>query len=319
MIKNVSRFFGPLLGITLLLIAFFMLYHKLSMFSIARLKQGLLSVPRERIAETALLTACYYWLVTGYDTLAFRFIRHPLPYRRIALAAFTGYAFSHNVGMTMLSSGSVRYRIHSSFGLTATETAKVIAFSVLSYWIGCLTVSSVIFLLLPLRIPHVLHFPFHTVRILGITSLSLLITYGCLTLGSKAISNIGNVQLPKLRPTIFVLQMLLGSLDWILASGILFLLLPQAQLIGFPHFFEIFVLAQIAGLLSQVPGGIGVFESILLLLLPSGFPVSVTIGIVLLYRLIFYIVPLMVATALLLTHEVRLAKRKISSFKCSMH
>ena len=309
--KKFPRVFGSLFGIMLVLIAFFMLWHKLSMFSPAHLKQAVLSVPRERIAITALLTGLYYLLVTGYDTLSFRFIGHPLPYKRIALAAFTGYAFSHNVGMTMLSSGSVRYRIHSSFGLTAKETAKVIAFSVLSYWIGCLTVSSVIFLALPLRIPHLLHFPFHTVRVLGIVSLSLLAVYACLTLGPKSLCRIGSIHLPKLTPKIFFLQILIGSCDWILCSSIPYLLLPQAQLIGFPHFFEIFVLAQIAGLLSQVPGGIGVFEGILLALLPQQFSVSATIGILLMYRLIFYIVPLMISAVLLATHEVRLAKKKI--------
>jgi hypothetical protein len=94
-----------------------------------------------------------------------------------ALAAFTGYTFSHNVGMSLLSSGSVRYRIHSSFGLTVKESAKVILFCTLSYVVGLLTVLSVVFLWMRVRIPPGFHVPFQSTRVIGFVALGLLIAY----------------------------------------------------------------------------------------------------------------------------------------------
>lgn len=308
--KRYAHILGPLLGILLLGVAAAALFKKLSMFSLSDIERDIRHISTARIIAAIVLTDVYYTLITGYDTLAFRFIRHPLPYRRIALAAFTGYAFSHNVGFTAISSGSVRYRIHSSFGLTAKETAKIVAFSCLSFWIGFLSASSVIFLLLPMNVPHILHLPFQTVRIFGLIALALLLLYGWYTTHARHGNSIGKFELPALTPKIFAMQMLIGSLDWILASAILFILLPHAGAISYPRFFEMFLLAQIAGLASQIPGGIGVFEGVMLAFLPKRFPVPTIIGALLIYRLIFYVLPLIVATILLATHEVRMTGGK---------
>lgn len=302
--KRFTYILGPLLGIILLSVALFVLYRKLSVFTVDDILAGLSHISPTRLVAAMILTAIEYTLITGYDTLAFRFIGHPLPYRKIALAAFTGYAFSHNVGLTAISSGSVRYRIHSSFGLGARETAKVVAFSCLSFWVGFLCASSVIFLLLPMNVPHILHLPFQTVRILGIVALLFLLLYGWYTTHGMHGRRIAGFELPRVTPKIFWLQILIGSLDWILASTILFILLPHVGAISYPRFFEMFLLAQIAGVTSQVPGGIGVFEGIMLAFLPKRFPVPAMIGTLLIYRLIFYILPLIVAIILLATHEV---------------
>lgn len=309
--KRYTHIFGPLFGIILLGVALFVLYRKLSIFTIEDIVNNLRHISAVRLAAATALTACSYTLITGYDTLAFHFIGHPLPYRRIALAAFTGYAFSHNVGLTVISSGSVRYRIHSSFGLSAKETTKIIAFSSLSFWVGLLCASSAIFLLLPMNVPDILHLPFQTVRIFGVVALLLLLLYGWYVTHAMHGRTIGGFELPRLTPKIFAMQMLIGLLDWLLASVILFILLPQTGVLSFPQFFEMFLLAQIAGLTSQIPGGIGVFEGIMLAFLPKVAPVPAIVGTLLIYRLIFYILPLIVATILLATHEVGITRKKV--------
>ncbi len=313
MSQRFKHIIGPLLGIILLLIAIYVLYHKLSSFTLGDIERDLRQTSLKSILIATLLTTLYYTVITLYDTIGMRFIGHPLPYRRIALAAFTGYAFGHNVGLSVISSGSVRYRIYSSFGLTVKQSAKVIAFCSLSFWIGFLTVSSVIFLVLPMKIPHILHLPFHTVRILGVIAAGMLLAYGIYTTHAHHGHKIGSLELPKLTPKIFGLQMLVGSLDWLLASSVVYVLLPHADIISFPRLFEIFVLAQICGIASQVPGGIGVFEGVLLVFLPKHVvPVSVVIGALLIYRIIFYMLPLGIATVLIAAHEVRITRKKIS-------
>ena len=309
--RRFSHILGPLFGVTLLLIASAVLYEKLSILSLADVQESLRKISHARIAAALALTAVYYVLITGYDALSFKVIGHPLPYRKIALAAFTGYAFSHNVGLTAVSSGSVRYRVHSSFGLTAKESAKVIVFSSLSFWIGFLAVCTIVFLLLPVRSAAALHLPF-SLRFFGWISLTLLILYGWYTMFARHGRKIGSFDLPKINPKVFFLQLLIGSLDWIVASSIVFVLLPHADAGLFPKFFGMFVLAQVSGLVSQVPGGIGVFESVMILLLPKHSPRAAIISVLLIYRAIFYILPLIVATVLLATHEVRMtAKNRV--------
>ena len=92
--------------------------------------------PIDQILLAAALTLLGYLVMTGYDTLAFRYIRHPLPYFKIALASFIGYAFNNNVGFSGLVGGSLRYRLYNAWRLTAVEIAKVIAFCTISFWLG---------------------------------------------------------------------------------------------------------------------------------------------------------------------------------------
>ena len=201
----------------------------------------------------------------------------------------------------------MRLRVHSSFGLTPKETAKVVAFSSLSFWIGFLTISGIMFTALPIHAPHILHLPLRSIRIFGLLALLMLMIYGLYTTHSHRGLRLFGVDLPKFTPKIFALQMLIGSCDWLLASSVMFVLLPHADAGLYPRFFEMFVLAQMAGLASQVPGGIGVFESIILALLPRHSPLSGIVGALLVYRIIFYVLPLIIATVLLATHEVRIS------------
>ncbi len=308
--RKYIRILGPLLGIALLIVALSVLYHKFQAISLQDIVREFSMISHTRLLIAALLTACYYAFITAYDTLAMRFIGHPLHYSRIALAAFTGYSFGHNIGFSVISGGSVRYRVLSSFGLTATEIGKVLAFAALSFWIGFLFMCGLAFLFLPIRIPDFLQLPFENLRLVGCIALVAVFAYGWLTTHTQHGRKIGSLEIPKLTPRIFGLQLLIGSIDWLLACSVIFALLPQAQDIGFLQFFEIFILAQVAGLISQVPGGIGIFESVLLALLPSEPSLSAaTISVLLVYRIIFYLLPLLIAILLLATHEVRIAKR----------
>src|SRR5436305_13366496 len=106
--------------------------------------------------------------MTGYDTLAFRYIRHPLPYFKIALASFIGYAFNNNVGLSGLVGGSLRYRLYAGWRLTAVEIAKVIAFCTISFWLGFVLLRGTFFILAPPLAPAPVHLPFGSVRLLGV-------------------------------------------------------------------------------------------------------------------------------------------------------
>ncbi|OGJ60412.1 hypothetical protein A3A67_03375 [Candidatus Peribacteria bacterium RIFCSPLOWO2_01_FULL_51_18] len=302
------KLLGPLLGITLLTIAVIVLGNKMSALDLSEVWTELKLTPLKRTLGALLLTAVYYLLVTGYDILAFSVIRTPLKISRIALASFTGYVCGHNIGLSSLVGGSVRFRIHSCFGLSAKETAKIVAFIALSFWVGALAMGSFIFLLNPYRIPSELGLPFKTAQPLGWLCLILLIFYVWIVVHALHGRKIGSLELPHLTPAQVVLQMLIGAADFLIGSSILFLLLPHARVMGFPDFLQAYMLAYIAGLSSQVPGGIGVFEGVLVFLIPAAETPAATVSALILYRLIFYVIPLVVAVILLAVHELRIGR-----------
>src|SRR4030042_2299271 len=105
-IRILKAFAGPFL----LAVAIWVLHSELRTFHFQDALQSLDELPNYRIILCFFLTALSYLIMSGYDLLALRYIRHPLAYAKIAMASFIGYAFSNNIGLSMLAGGSVRYR-----------------------------------------------------------------------------------------------------------------------------------------------------------------------------------------------------------------
>src|SRR5438270_2083497 len=135
-LKRIAPFLKPLLILALFAIALRLLQHTLAQYRYHDVILYLSSLPIDQVILAAVLTLAGYLVMTGYDTLAFRYIRHPFPYRKIALASFIGYAFNNNVGLSGIVGGSLRYRLYNAWRLEAVEIAKVIVFCTISFWLG---------------------------------------------------------------------------------------------------------------------------------------------------------------------------------------
>jgi uncharacterized membrane protein YbhN (UPF0104 family) len=105
--------------------------------------------------------------------------------------------------------------------------------------------------------------------------------------------------------------MIISSLDWILAAAVLYALLPADPSISYAAYFGIYLLAQFAGVVSNIPGGLGVFETVLLLLLPPAVSSNALFTSLIAYRMVYYLLPLGVAILLLAGYEIR--SRRVSN------
>ena len=174
-IRILKIFIGPFL----LAVAIWVLHSELKTFHFQDALQSLHELPNQSILLCFLLTILSYLIMSGYDLLALRYIRHPLSYPKIGMASFIGYAFSNNIGLSMLAGGSVRYRLYSSWGLTAFEITEVVGFCTLSLWLGFFALGGAVFLLEPMPVPKALHIPFYSVKFVGILFLRLLFLSPC--------------------------------------------------------------------------------------------------------------------------------------------
>jgi len=107
--KKLLHSLGPVIVLLLLASAFWILHHELRQYQYSDIKQALAEIPRNRLLLSFALTILNYVVLTGYDVLALRYIRHPLAYGRIAVASFIGYALSHNIGLSIFTGSAVRY------------------------------------------------------------------------------------------------------------------------------------------------------------------------------------------------------------------
>src|SRR3989441_6040418 len=167
-LRRLLPFVKPLLILALFALALRALQDTLSHYRYHDVVAYVSSLRADQIILAAVLTLAGYLVMTGYDTMAMRYIRHPLPYGRIALASFIGYAFNNNVGLSGLVGGSLRYRLYNAWRLTAVEIAKVIAFCTISFWLGFVLLGGTLFIASPPEVPTAVHLPFNSVRILGI-------------------------------------------------------------------------------------------------------------------------------------------------------
>lgn len=267
-------------------------------------------VPLGRIVAALALTAANYAVLVGFDRLAFRYVGRRIAGWRIALASFIGYAIANNLGFALLSGTSVRYRFYSRWGIGAADLSRIVLFYTISFWLGLLALGgwSLAFHPHPLlrqRVPDALLVGS------GWILLALPIAYVAVAAARRAPIVLGRFTGALPSGPLALAQLGLSILDWLLAAWVLHVLLPPES----PHFGVVlgaFLGAQLAGLTSHVPGGVGVFEGVILLALGRlGSPERV-ISSLILYRLVYYLVPLGVALALLVADEIRLRRRHLA-------
>jgi len=130
------RSIGPLLSILLFAAALWILNRELAAYHYQDIMRCAREISGYSIAIALLLTVMSYLATTGLDALSLRYIRHPLAYSRIVLVSFINYAFNNNTAFAGIAGSSVRYRLYSTWGLSAVEVARVIAFCILTSWLG---------------------------------------------------------------------------------------------------------------------------------------------------------------------------------------
>lgn len=303
-LKRLAPFLKPLFILALFAIALRVLQETLAHYHYRDVIIYLSSLPADQIILAIVLTLAGYLVMTGYDTLAFRYIKQPFPYRKIALASFIGYAFNNNVGLSGIVGGSLRYRLYTAWRLSAVDIARVIAFCTISFWLGFILLGGTFFIAAPPQLPAGVHLPFGSVRLLGFILLLPALTYFVWIALRREPVRVRQWEFELPSPGLFIAQVAVSSIDWIIAAGVLYILLPDSLPLTFVRFLGIFLLAQIAGVLSNIPGGLGVFEAVSLLFLAPFFSASAILGALVAFRAIYYLFPLFTATILLTTHEV---------------
>lgn len=298
------RRLSPFLGVGLFLLVLWVLHHQLVQQHYRDVVREVQTIPPIRLTWAFALTVLSYSILTGHDALAFRYLRYPLSYAKIALASFLSTAFSHNVGFALLSGASMRYRLYSTWGLSASDIATIVAFNGVTLWFGVVLLGGLLFLYEPLTLPLTLWLPFASLHVLGAFFLVLVAGYLLLSAVWKTPITVRGWEIPLPPLPLALGQMLLSSADWTCAGGVLYVLLPAESHFSFPYVLGIFLLAQIAGVSSQAPGGLGVFEAVVLMFIADSAPTPTVLGSLVAYRGIYYLFPLGIATVTLATHEL---------------
>jgi uncharacterized membrane protein YbhN (UPF0104 family) len=305
---GLRRWAGALFSSLVFIGALAVLHRAIGRFDIHAVIQAARSYPGERLVSALLLAVCSYMALSGFDWLALRHIRRPLPIGWTVLISFVSHAVSHNAGFAVLTGGSVRLRMYSTFGLSMGEVGGVIAFAGLTFALGTMVLAGGAFVIEADKVAHLLHLPPTAVAGVGWAAVAVLAAYLSWTgvAGRPLALGVWRFATPSL--SVSLGQIAVAGLDLALVAGALYLLLPLGGEVSYPAFIGLYVVATLAGIISHVPGGLGVFEGALILLLPEAPPDAV-LAALLVFRVFYNLAPLLLAALILAVFEL-LQRRK---------
>ncbi|HEV2271011.1 MAG TPA: bifunctional lysylphosphatidylglycerol flippase/synthetase MprF [Steroidobacteraceae bacterium] len=295
------RWIGPIAALLVFGAVAYILHGEIARLHFNRVFAHLQAIPRRHVLAALGFTATSYWVISGYDVLALRYLRKRLPYGRILFSCFIASAFGHTLGFSAFTGGAIRFRLYASAGVTAVEVAAIAAFVSLGIGIGLATLAGISLFLSPAQSAAVLHLGHDLTFLVGALLLAAVVAYALWSALSRRVVEIRGWALRAPGPTIGLPQVALGVIDMSLAGSVLWWLLPAH--IGFIPFIGAYAIAIIAGIVSHVPGGIGVFETVMLLML-RGIPPEALLGSLLAYRAIYYLVPLLFGAVLFAYKEL---------------
>ena len=280
------------------------LWHIVSEIDVNELKSAFTAASLRQIGLAVLLTAISYSLLTCYDAIALRQLKLQIPYRTTALASFTSYAVSFTLGLPAADGrhgplldlfpqgrepraggephgdrrGDLLARHGPGSRLEPDQEADELASLVYTHiWMN---------------------------QLVGLGAAIFVIGYLIwVSLKRRAVKIQGwKLELPGFR--LSLAQILIGAGDVCAGAGVLFVLLPGGHNLSFETFLAVYIFAVMLGVASHAPGGLGVFEATILLAL-SNYPREPVLGALLLYRLCYYLVPFVIALAILGAYEIR--------------
>ncbi|HEX3158970.1 MAG TPA: lysylphosphatidylglycerol synthase domain-containing protein, partial [Gemmatimonadaceae bacterium] len=305
---------APVATLAVLAAALIVLRHELAGTRYEVVSQAVRAIPSTRVAAAAALTILAFAILSGYDALALRYVGASLPLRRVVATSAMAYGISQTLGFAALTGNAVRYRFWSAFGLSAPEIAQALAFVGATFLVGLVAVTGAALTFEPAEALARLGIPTPLAHAIGVALLGGVASYvvWCARRGAHAVTWRGwDFPVPQLH--LAVAQLALSVVDWLVAAAVLWVLLPPRPGLGFLEFAGMFTLAQGAGLLSHVPGGLGVFDTLMVLLLRPALDPGPALAIVVAYRAVYYLVPFGLALAALAVAEVAQQREHVAA------
>lgn len=293
-------------GLFFFAVAAYMLYVQLSKYSLDEIKQALFSIPARNLALACLASLGGYVALSSYDYLALRYIKRKLAPWKWIFAGFIGFSVSNNAGHAIVSGGTIRYRLYTRWRFKGSEIVRMVTFSGFTYLVACFFLIIVGFFLTPNHAFGDGSVSRLTTEIVTMVSALGLLVYFWASLFYKKPIIIKDVEfdIPSFRMALA--QVFIGAADILLASLVLYFSLTPFMTISFDVFMGVFIIAQVLGVFSQVPGGLGVFEGLFMYIIPGDHNQALLFGALIAYRIIYYLLPLLLSAVILFSYEAYL-------------
>ncbi len=301
MAKRRFRKYFPVIALVALGAAGWLVWQSVREYTLGDIVASVEAIPPHRLAIAAFFAAASYAVLTLFDHFGVVYCDHRLPYRKAALASFVSRSLGHSIGLAPLGSGALRARYYALWGFSAEAIAKIIVFTTVTVSLGQIGFAGIVLVAAPEPTAQYLHIAAGPVRLIGAACVLSLVGYVLLAAFLREPLRIRawSFKLPRWR--LALLQAVVGTLNFALLAGAMHELLVVATGASFWTIANAFVLANVAALISHVPGGLGVIEYVIL----SFFPGAQVFGPTLVYRTFYYLIPLGIGLVVFAATAVR--------------
>ena len=290
-LKQLLKKLTPFITIALFLVACYVLWRQLRNHDPSQLWSNILDIKAWELITAIGLTMLGYIALSGYDIVAVKFRDRNVPTWKPMLAGLLGYSFTNTTGHAVIVGGFIRLRIYPAWGFKASDVGFIVVFGMMTYWLGLITMSGLAFVLEPHELGRLIRIDGMWIRMIGIGLLLLLAVYLLICGLRKQPVKLWKweFRLPNLATSI--MQTCVSCLDLAIAASVLWVLLPDDGKLPLLGFFGLFAVVQFIALMSLVPGGLGVFATLMVLALGQGSNPTHVLGSILVFRAIYYLAP----------------------------
>ena len=297
-------------GLFFFALAAYMLYLQLSKYEWEDIKNAVLSIPPKNLWYACLASFFGYVALSSYDFLALKYIKKKLAAWKWIFVGFIGFSVSNNAGHAIVSGGAIRYRLYTRWRFRGTDIVKMITFSGFTSLVACFFLIICGYLMTPDHAFGDGSVSKLTTSLTALVSFVGLLLYLGASIYYKKSFIIKGVELEMPSFKMALAQVIIGGLDILMASLVLYFALTAFIEIPFVTFIGVFIIAQVLGVFSQVPGGLGVFETLFLYIIPGEHNQAMLFGALIAYRIIYYLLPLLVSAIALIAYELSLKMQR---------
>jgi phosphatidylglycerol lysyltransferase len=278
--------------------------HLVREVSYQDVENALRSTSEHQVLAAVLFTAASFALLSLYDFSALEYVGRRLPYRVVGLAAFCSYAVSNTAGFGPLTGGAIRYRFFAPLGFEPEDIGRIVAFVTGAFGLGLTAVTGASLIVGAGDVAAHLGVPSILLRLVGVVILAVMGAGVFVAARGGGVFSIAgfSVRLPRAR--LMLRQFVVTLLDIAASAAVLWVLLPP-NVMDLPAFIAVYAIAIGLGVVSHVPGGLGVFETVIVAVIGRSAPVHEVLGALVLYRVIYHVLPLLMAALLVAGVELR--------------
>ncbi len=276
--------------LAVLCVALYGLHHEWAGFHLDDLNQALERIGWQHAALALGCTTLSYLSNASIDLFSLKWLGKKISTRKSLGYSFISASFSMNAGGTLLGGAGVRMRLFTNMGLTTAEVAKMAGFAMVVGWAGHALVAAVLLLVSPEVLPWI-----HPIIV---REIALLLLAGVVAIiGLNSWRRRKNKKAGLLPPcSLLSAAILVSAVDWLMAGMAIRVLLPDdLGAIGTAGVLSVVILSQLLSAMSHVPGGVGVLELSVTKLVGSAIPSAWLAAALLSYRVLFYLIPFVVA------------------------